>query len=123
MKNPNPLTELIGRAWKDLEPHKGEFDAIVCAGDFHGMAMGAVIAAEFDVPLMLVCRDPRNTVSLIVPIGDIDFRAMRFLYVDDAFTFGKSLREVFDYMNSSGDRAPVIATYEVTTRKYRKVTE
>jgi orotate phosphoribosyltransferase len=117
-----PLAELVGNAYDDLSPHWGEFDAIVTAGDFHGVAMGAVIAALLNKPLMLVCRDPRNTVSLIVPIGDIDFRKMRFLYVDDAFTFGKSLREVFDYMNSCGERAPIAATYEVTTREYKEIT-
>lgn len=113
-----PLTEALWNAAGDLDPHRDEFDAVVCAGDFHGTALAAVIAAAFDKPLMIVCRDPRNTVSLIVPIGDVDFHRTRFLYVDDAFTFGKSLREVFDYMDSCGEPAPVVATYEVTTRKF-----
>jgi orotate phosphoribosyltransferase-like protein len=118
----NPLTEMVAGVCEDLEPHAGEFDAIVCAGDFHGVALAAVIASVFDKPLMMICRDPRNTQSLIVPIGDLDFHRMRYLYVDDAFTFGKSLRNVFDYVNSCGEPAPITATYEVNTRKYKEVT-
>lgn len=117
-----PLTLMIGDAADDLEPFASDWDAVVCAGDFHGVAMASVIASMFDKPLLMICRDPRNTVSLIVNIGDVDFHNMRYLYVDDAFTFGKSLAEVFAYMNSSGQPAPVVATYEVTTRKYKEVT-
>jgi orotate phosphoribosyltransferase len=116
----NPLTQVWDNAVQDLRQHRGKFDAIVCAGDFHGVALSAVIASMLDKPLMIICRDPRNTVSLIVPVGDVDFHRDRFLYVDDAFTFGKSLREVFDYMDSSGTPAPVVATYEVTTREYKE---
>ena len=116
----NPLTGMVAGVCEDLEPHAGEFDMIVAAGDFHGMALGAVIASVFDKPLMLVCRDPRNTQSLIVPIGDCDFHTMRALYVDDAFTYGNSLKSVFDYLDSSGTPAPVVATYEVLTREYKE---
>lgn len=116
----NPLTEMVAGVCEDLEPHAGDFDAVVAAGDFHGMALGAVVASVFDKPLMLVCRDPRNTVSLIVPIGDCNFRSMRYLYVDDVFTFGKSLHEVFSYLDSCGEPAPVVATYEVNTRTWKE---
>jgi orotate phosphoribosyltransferase-like protein len=115
-----PLAELIGDACDDLRSHWDEFDAVVCAGDFHGVAMAAVVAAVLDKPLMIVCRDPRNTVSLIVPVGALDFHRMRYLYVDDAFTFGESLAKVFAYLDSSGTPAPVVATYEVTTRTYAR---
>lgn len=115
-----PLTQAMQDAWWDLNPHIDDFDAIVCAGDFHGVALSAAIAGFLHKPLMIICRDPRNTVSLIVPIGEVDFRDSRFLYVDDAFTFGRSLAEVFAYMDSSGTPAPVVATYEVTTREYKE---
>jgi hypothetical protein len=118
--NKSPLTRAWDNAFADLYPHTTEFDAVVTAGDFHGVALGAVIAAGLGKPLMIICRDPRNTVSLIVPIGDIDFHASRFLYTDDAFTFGKSLAEVFAYMDSSGTPAPVVATYEVNTRTWKE---
>jgi hypothetical protein len=115
-----PLKIAQLNALEDLAPHWDEFDAVVAAGDFHGMSLGAVISAALDKPFMMICRDPRNTVSLIVPIGDIDFHASRFLYTDDAFTFGKSLAEVFAYMDSSGTPAPVVATYEVNTRTWKE---
>lgn len=116
----NPLTEMVAGACEDLEPHAGEFDAVVTAGDFHGAALGAVIASVFDKPLMLVCRrQDIPTQSLIVSIGECQ-PGHRYLYVDDYFVMGNSLRRVFDYLDSSGTPAPVVATYEVTTRTWRE---
>lgn len=119
-ENATPLREAAYNAAKDLYRYRDDFDVIVTAGDFHGVALSAVIAAGLNKPLMIVCRDPRNTISLIVPIGDVDFHRSRFLYVDDAFTFGNSLAAVFAYLDSSGTPAPVVATYEVTTREYKE---
>ncbi len=117
----NPLTEAGANAVLDLREHQEEFDAIVVAGDFHGVALGAVIAALLDKPLMIVCRAvSMPTQSLIVPIGDLDFRRMRYVYVDDAFTFGNSLKRVFDYLDSCGEPAPVVATYETSTRTWKE---
>jgi orotate phosphoribosyltransferase len=115
------LREIALDAMAELEPRLGDFDAIVCAGDMHGLALGAAISAFAGKPLMMVCRDPRTfTVSLINTFGDCKPRGQRYLYVDDWFTFGKTLREVFDYLDSSGEPAPVVATYEVNTRTWKE---
>lgn len=116
-----PLTQAIATIAEDLEPHVGEFDAVVTAGDMHGVALGAIIASMFDKPFMAICRDDHScVVSHIVTFGDLDFRHMRYLYVDDAFTFGASLDYVFAYTDRSGTPAPITATYEVTTREYKE---
>lgn len=116
----NPLTEMVAGACEDLEPHAGEFDAVVTAGDMHGVALGAVIASVFDKPLMLICRESHGCVqSHIVSIGECE-PGQRYLYVDDYFVMGHSLRSVFDYLDSSGTPAPIVATYEVTTRTWRE---
>lgn len=114
-----PLAGLLKQAIEDLADHLEEFDAIVCAGDFHGLALGAVIAAILDKPYMMVCRDQHiPTQSLIVTIGDCGPK-MRYLYVDDWFWGGATLRRVFDYMNQSAT-SPIVATYECTTRTYKE---
>jgi len=118
----SPLTELVWNASEDLWPHRAEFDAVVCAGDFHGMCLGAVIAAALDKPLMLVCRDREvPTQSLITTIGECRPDG-RYLYVDDWFWGGASLRNVFAYMNQSA-RSPVVATYECNTRAYKETAD
>lgn len=115
------LKDIVQRAMNDLAEHDGEFDAIVAAGDMHGMALGAALAAATGKPYMMVCRNPHNfTVSLINTFGDCKPRGQRYLYVDDWFTFGRTLREVFDYLDSSGEPAPIVATYEVNTRTWKE---
>jgi orotate phosphoribosyltransferase len=114
------LREIRDKAWADLRVHERDFDAIVCAGDFHGVAVSAAIASDFGVPLMMICRAPNlPTQSLIVTIGECT-PDLRYLYIDDFFTFGHSLRSVFDYIDSSGTPAPVVATYEVNTGKWEE---
>ena len=55
-------------------------------------------------------------VSHITSIGE--FRPdMRCLYCDDYDLFGASRAKTFAYMNQSG-KAPIVATYMATTRKY-----
>jgi orotate phosphoribosyltransferase-like protein len=136
---PTPLTQINIDAWNDLDQHRREFDAIVCAGDMHGAPIGGVIAAVMDKPLMVVCtKRHKCCVSHIVMIGDI-LPTMRFLYVDDMFAFGASKRHVFTYMTKSGPRAilrrrhrlftymtqsapcAIVGTYEASTRTYAKV--
>lgn len=133
-----PLTQITEDAEDDLRDHLSEYDAIVCAGDMHGAAIGATIAARLNKPLMIVCtKQHRCCVSHIVMIGDI-LPSMRFLYVDDMFAFGASLRHTFTFMKNNSRRlarnrtrlfaymnqsAPcaIVATYEASTRTYRKV--
>jgi adenine/guanine phosphoribosyltransferase-like PRPP-binding protein len=115
------LSEIRQTALDDLSPHDEEFDAIVCAGDMHGVAIAANVASAFGVPLMIVCTQAHDCcVSHIVMIGDVT-PTMRFLYVDDMFAFGASKRHVFDYMNQSAPCA-IVGTYEAMTRAYSEVT-
>ncbi len=130
----NQLSEIVQNAADDLKPHLPGFDAIVCAGDMHGVAIAAGIAARINKPLMIVCtKNHKCCVSHIVMIGDIT-PGMRFLYVDDMFAFGASKRHVFDYSKRAAKRrsrvfrymtqsAPctIVGTYEAMTRTYAKV--
>lgn len=114
----------------DLIPHMHEFDAVACAGDFHGVALASLVAAGLYMPLVIVCQphhdvQPTEThqcvVSHIVMIGEFH-PAMRVLYVDDMFSWGKSLKHVRDYVDQS-EQANLVATYEYLTRKYSPTTD
>jgi orotate phosphoribosyltransferase len=114
------LTEIVQRAWEDLTPRTGEFDAIVCAGDMHGTPIAGAIASVLEKPLMIVCTGSHDCcVSHIVTIGDVD-PDMRFLYVDDFFKFGASRKHTLGYMNQS-EHSPVVAAYAVAKRKYERI--
>jgi orotate phosphoribosyltransferase len=130
----NPLSEIVQNASDDLREHFPAFDAIVSAGDMHGVAIAAGIAARLNKPLMIVCtKNHKCCVSHIVMIGEIT-PDMRFLYVDDMFAFGASKRHVFDYAKRAAKRrgrvfrymtqsepCTIVATYEAMTRTYAKV--
>lgn len=119
-RSPSRLAVAKDAMCADLLPHIREFDAIVSAGDFHGMALGSVAAAALWKPLMLVCaKSHDDVVSHIVCIGDIH-PEMRFLYLDDFFAFGASLAHVMAYMNQS-KKANIVATYEYVTRDYQVI--
>ena len=116
---PDSLTDIALRARDDLEPHLDEFDAIVCAGDMHGAPIAGAVAAMLNKPLMIVCTERHDCcVSHIVTIGDVH-PSMRFLYVDDWFSFGASMRHTLDYMNQSAP-ANVTATYAAALREYKE---
>lgn len=126
---------LAGIAWTaatDLTPHAETFDAIVCGGDHHGIAVAAVIASRLDKPLMIVCMSRHNcVVSHITCIGET-LPSHRLLYVDDWFSMGATKRFVqralrrrhhpFRYFAQSGEPVPIVATYAATTREYREIT-
>ena len=104
----------------DFKSVHEEFDAIVTGCDPHATALGAIAAAITGKPLMVVCQEPHKCrLSDITTIGDVDPR-MRFVYVDDFFAFGATLRKTFDYMNQSA-RANIVATYEAVTRTYNRI--
>jgi hypothetical protein len=114
------LTVTARHAVLDLQPHFGEFDAVVVAGDHHGIAIGTVISALLDKPLMIVCPEGHGcVVSHITCIGNVT-PDMRFLYADDFFAFGASRARVLGYMNQS-EHAPVVATYAAARREYKLV--
>lgn len=117
---PSDIATMKDQICADLIPHMSEFDAVVCAGDVHGVALSALAAAGTWKPLMIVCtHDHACVVSHIVMLGEIH-PEMRFLYMDDMFAFGVSLAHVMEYMNRSA-HANVIATYEFSTRDYRSL--
>lgn len=106
--------------------HQHEFDAIVTAGDFHGVALASIAAAYLDVPLLVICHGSVHsqdrhdcTVSHMVMFGEIH-PEMRFLYIDDMFSFGKSWAHVRDYMNQS-ERSNIVARYEHLKREYTRI--
>lgn len=104
----------------DLLLHASEFDAIIVAGDHHGIAIGAIIAAMLEKPLLIVClSDHACVVSHITAIGEC-LPDMRYLYCDDYDLFGASRAKTFAYMNQSG-KAPIVATYMATQRKYEVI--
>lgn len=116
----NALTRTKDCMVSDLMPHVTDFDAIVCAGDFHGVTLAAIAAAFMGKPLVIVCtHDHTDVVSHIEVIGEFDPR-MRLLYVDDFFALGASLRRTLDYLNQSKP-ANVVATYEAQIRDYQAV--
>jgi len=125
-----PLFAARLNAMADLAEHRDEFDAILTGGDFHGLALGAIIAAAFDKPMMSVCQqnDHGCTVQHTVCYGDVT-PGMRWLYVDDFFGFGRTLSTVFTYMNQVQQHVPgyppanIVATYEATPRKYELLGE
>lgn len=101
----------------DLWPHITEFDGIVTAGDFHGVALGSLVSASLGKPLMIVCAQPHGeVVSHIVTIGDVH-PDMRWLYVDDFCAFGASWAYVSGYLSLS-EPANVVARYQYLKRQY-----
>ena len=116
------LRDTIMAAADDLARYAETFDAIVCGGDHHGIAVAAAIAAQLDKPLMIVCMSRHDcVVSHITCIGEA-LPSHRYLYVDDWFSFGATKKFVFDYFAQSGEPVPVVATYAATTREYKEIT-
>ncbi len=126
------LFQVTMNALDDLLPHAGTFDAIVCGGDHHGIAIAASIASAVNKPLMIVCMSRHAcVVSHITCIGDT-LPTMRFLYVDDWLQFGATKRFVlrclrrsarqraFTYFAQSGEPFKIVATYAATLREYRE---
>ena len=127
-KVPSQLANDKSAMMRVLMEHMTEFDAIVTAGDFHGVALASIAAAWLWKPLLVICHgsthedtDHSCSVSHMVMFGEIH-PEMRFLYLDDMFTFGKSWKHVRDYMNQSED-APIVARYEHLKREYSLVGE
>lgn len=123
------LTRINRNVYTDVLPHDSEFDAVVCAGDFHAVAIATLVASQADKPLIAVCMEYHDcTVQHAVIYGTIK-PGLRYLYVDDLFAFGRSLSTVFRYFRQCGDDlkgyepAQIVATYEATSRDYRTVSQ
>lgn len=111
-------SEYYDQVSRDLVHHTSEWDAIVCGGDHHAIALGMTVAAATDKPLMIVCQDSHECVmSHITVIGDVT-PTMRFLYVDDFYSFGATKAKTYSYFDQS-EKANVVACYQATTREYR----
>jgi hypothetical protein len=116
--NPSPK-ELRDTAFAALKEHASEFDAIVCGFDVHGLALGTLVAAELDMPLLIVCRDHAGcSISHIVCIGNVD-PDTRFCYVDDWAKFGATWSTVASYMCQS-ETPNIVATFMATKEKYTR---
>ncbi len=126
-----PLSDTAENAANDLARYAETFDAIVCGGDHHGIAVAAVIASRLNKPLMIVCMSRHNcVVSHITCIGEC-LPSHRLLYVDDWFSMGATKRFVhralrrrnhpFRYFAQSGEPVPVVATYAATTRTFKEI--
>jgi adenine/guanine phosphoribosyltransferase-like PRPP-binding protein len=117
----SPLTHAQIDAATDLARYVNDYDAIVCAMDAHALALGSVISAYTGKPLMVVCTELHGCVTQhTVCYGDIS-PTMRFLYVDDFFTYGRTLATVFEYMNTACQYIPghedasIVLAYEADT--------
>jgi hypothetical protein len=111
---PREYAEQMSRS---LAGHDNDIDAIVVGGDHHAIASGMLAADAMNKPLMIVCQADHKCVdSHITTIGDIT-PGMRFLYVDDFYSFGSTKAKTFAYMNQS-EPANIVATYQATTDTY-----
>lgn len=117
-----PLSAALDAMLADLQPQMTTFDAIVTAGDHHGVALAAALAAALWKPLVIVCVSPHadDVVSHITAIGDFH-PGMRSLYVDDFVAYGASMAHTFAYMCQSGT-PNIVGVYQATQRTYTSVT-
>lgn len=114
---PDTPREYARQIARDLRPHADEFDAIICGLDMHASVIGGIAAATLDMPLLVVCAHSAETISLMVPMGDIDPTTQRFLYIDDFFALGGTK----DYVFAHKSDARIVATYQAKFAKYEAV--
>lgn len=113
----NSPAEYSRQIAKDLGNHADEFDAIICGLDLHASVIGGVAAATLNKPLLVISAHSAETVSLMIPCGDIDPTTQRFLYIDDFFALGDTKDYVFAH---KGD-AQIVATYQAKFSKYERI--
>ncbi len=113
---PNSPAEYARQIVRDLKPHAdaGEFNAIICGLDMHASVIGGVAAAALDMPLLVVSAHSAETISLMVPCGDINPTTQKFLYIDDFFDLGNT----HDYVMAHKGHANVTATYQAKFSLY-----
>ena len=116
MPTPHEYAEQIAR---DLKPHAdaGEFNAIICGLDFHASVIGGIAAATLDMPLLVVSAHSAETISLMVPVGDINPITDKYLYIDDFFALG----ETKDYVFAHKGNATISATYQAQFAQYERI--
>jgi hypothetical protein len=113
--------QYLTRAQEDISTDLGipgigacarDFDAIACAGDFHGVALGAVAAAILEKPLVIAGVRQVVTVGGYVP-------GMSLCYVDDFFTLGASWPHTTRSLGPAA--ADITATYQAQVREYQRL--
>ena len=116
---PSSPAEYAKQIFTDLKPHAdaGEFNAIICGLDFHASVIGGIAAAALEMPLLVVSAHSAETISLMVPVGQIDPTTQKFLYIDDFFALGDTKDYVFTH---KGD-ATISATYQAQFAKYEVI--
>jgi hypothetical protein len=114
---PNTPAEYAKQIVRDLGPHTDEFDAVICGLDLHASVIGGVAAAALDKPLLVVSAHSAETISLMIPLGDIDPTSQRFLYIDDFFDLG----DTKDYVFAHKGNAQIVATYQAKFARYERI--
>lgn len=119
-----PLSAALDAMLTDLQPKMTEFDAVLTAGDHHGIALAATLAASMWKPLVIVCVSEHtdDVVSHITCIGDFH-PGMRVLYVDDFTAYGASLAHSFAYMCQGTSVPNIVGIYQATVRTFTPVAE
>lgn len=104
----------------DIGPYAGEWDAIVCASDFHGVALAAVAAAHVWKTLVVVTPQCNGGGEPLV-IGHYE-PGMRLMYADDFFRLGASKRVVQDWVATQPGTV-ITATYAAQQREYLRTVD
>lgn len=117
IRMPNTPAEYAKQIVRDLGPHTDEFDAVICGLDLHASVIGGVAAAALDKPLLVVSAHSAETISLMIPLGDIDPTSQRFLYIDDFFDLG----DTKDYVFAHKGNAQIVATYQAKFARYERI--
>lgn len=116
---PPALTVVKEAMTGDLLGHEREWDAVICANDFHGVALAAVAAAKLAKPLVVVGTTPHDgSPPQVLVLGGQLHPGMRFLYVDDFFCLGASWRHVTGWL-AARFRGIITATYAAQVRDYQ----
>lgn len=105
---------------RDLMPHVKDFDAVACAGDFHGVALAAIAAAHLGKPLVIVCQRPHGDATPQVRSLGSFTPGQRLLYVDDFFCLGASWSH-FSAWAQQHVPGSVVATYAAQVREYKSL--
>lgn len=100
-----------------LAAANGEFNAIICGLDFHASVIGGIAAATLDMPLLVVSAHSAETISLMVPVGQLNPATDKYLYIDDFFCLG----DTKDYVFAHKGNANITATYEAQLAKYERI--
>lgn len=122
MERLNPLIDIVNNAVADLAiPHGDDkFNAVLCAGDMHGIAIASAVAMRLNLPLLVACSHQHDcVVQHSVTFGDIPMNA-KFCYIDDFFMAGGSIRHAVSMVDRLS-QARITYCYEASFRRSREL--